>query len=64
VLRRIFGPRREEVTGPSFVLVANIIKVTTSKRTGGTGHAAHMGREENVQSLGGGPEGERPLGRE
>ena len=60
MLRRIFGPRREEVTGPSFVLVANIIKVTTSKRTG---HEAHMGREENVQSLGGGPEGERPLGR-
>jgi len=74
VLRRIFGPRRDEVTGewrrlhneelndlhPS----PNIVRVIKSRRMRWAGHVAHMGEDRGVyRVLVGKPEGRRPLGR-
>ena len=54
VLRKIFGPKRDEVTGQSRKLHTeelndlysspNIILVIKSRRMGWAGHVAHMGR--------------------
>jgi hypothetical protein len=74
-LRRIFGPKREDVTGgwrklhneelhnfyssPS-ILVIRIIK---SRRMVWVGHVARMGEKRNAYTiLVGKPEGKRPLG--
>jgi hypothetical protein len=55
VLRRIFGPRRDEVTGKwrrlhneelnDLYTSFNILRVTKSKRMGWVGHMARMGEE-------------------
>jgi hypothetical protein len=74
VLRRIFGPRRDEVTGEwrklhneeLHILYSspNIIRKIKSRRMRWAGHVARMGEERNVcRVLIGKPEGKRPLGR-
>ena len=74
VLRRIFGPRRDEVMGEWRILhneelndlysSPNIVRVIKSRRMRWTGHLARMGEERGVYGvLVGKPEGNRPLGR-
>jgi len=74
VLRRIFRPRRDEVTGERRRLhnkelndlcsSSNIVRVIKSKRMRWTGHVARMGEERGLyRLLVGKPEGKRPLGR-
>jgi hypothetical protein len=74
VLRRIFGPRRDEVTGEWWRLhneelndlycSANIVRVIKSRRMRWAGHVARMGEESGVyRVLLGKQEGKRPLGR-
>jgi len=74
VLRRIFGPRREEETGEwrrlhneelnDLYPAPNIVRVIKSRRMRWAGHVARMGEErEEYRVLVGKPEGRRPLGR-
>jgi hypothetical protein len=74
VLRRIFGPRRDEVTGDwrrlnneeINVLYSspNIVRVIKWRRMRWAGHVARMGEETGVyRVLVGKPEGKRPMGR-
>jgi hypothetical protein len=73
VLRRIFGPKRDEVTvewrrlhnKELYALYSspNIIRVMKSRRLRWAGHVARMGRGELYRALVGKPEGRRPLGR-
>jgi hypothetical protein len=74
VLRRIFGPKRDEVTGEwrklhnkelhNLYLSPDIIRQVKSRRMRWAGHVAHMGEERKVYKvLVGEPEGKRPLGR-
>jgi len=74
VLRRIFGPRKEEVTGEwrrlhneelnDLCSSPNIVRVIKSRRMRWAGHVAHMGDERGAyRVLVGKPEGKRPLGR-
>ena len=72
VLRKIFGPRRDEVTGewrrlPNEDLndsSPNIVRVIKSRRMRWAGHVVHMGEERGVyRVLVEKPEGRRPLGR-
>ena len=74
VLRRIFGPRRDEITGEwrrlhneelnDFYSSPNIVRVIKSRRMRWAGHAVRMGEERGVyRVLLGKPEGRRPLGR-
>jgi hypothetical protein len=74
VLRRIFGPKRDEVTGEwrklhneeLHILYSspNIIRQIKSRRMKWAGHVARMGEERNVyRVLTGKSEGKRPLGR-
>ena len=74
VLRRIFGPKRDEVTGELRKLhndelndlysSPNIIRVINSRRMRWAGHVALMGQSRDVyRVLVGKPEGKRPLGR-
>jgi hypothetical protein len=74
VLRRIFGPKRDEVTGEwrrlhNKELYApysspNIIRAIKSRRLGWVGHVARMGQRRGAcRALVGKPEGRRPLGR-
>jgi hypothetical protein len=74
VLRRIFGPYRDEVTEEwrklhnkeLHILYSspNIIRQIKSRRMRWAGHVARMGEERNAYKvLMGKPEGERPLGR-
>ena len=74
VLRRIFGPRRDEVMGEWSKLhneelndlysSLNIVRVIKSKRMRWAGHVARMGEERGVyRVLVGKPEGRRPPGR-
>jgi len=74
VLRRIFGPRRDEVTGEWWRLhneelndlytSPNIVRVIKSRRMRWAGHVARMDEERGVyRVLVGKPEGKRPLGR-
>jgi hypothetical protein len=74
VLRRIFGPKREEVTGEWRILhneemkdlysLPNIVRVIKSRRLRWAGHVARMGEGRVVyRVLVGKPEGKRPLGR-
>ena len=74
VLRRIFGPRRDEVTGEwrglhneelnGLSSSPNILRVIKSRRMRWAGHVAHMGEERGVyRVLVGKSEERRPLGR-
>jgi hypothetical protein len=74
VLRRIFGPKRDEVTGEwrklhseqlhNLYSSPNIIRQIKSMRMRWAGHVARMREEGNVyRVLMGKPEGKRPLAR-
>jgi hypothetical protein len=74
VLRRVFGPKRDEVTGEGRKLhneelndlysSPNIVRVVKSRRMRWAGHVARMGEEMGVHRvLVGKPEGKRPFGR-
>ena len=74
VLWRIFGPRREEVTGElrrwhneelnDLYSSPNIVRVIKLRRMRWAGHVARMGEGRGVYSvLLGKPEGRRPLWR-
>jgi hypothetical protein len=74
ILRRIFGPKRDRVTGGwrklhneelhNLYSSQSIIRITKSRRMRWAGHAAGMGEKRNVSRLlVGNLEGKRPLGR-
>ena len=74
VLRRVFGPKRDEVTGEwkklhneelSYLYsLPNILRVVKSRRMRWAGRVARMGEGRDVHRvLVGKPEGKRPLGR-
>jgi hypothetical protein len=74
VLRRVFGPRRDEVTGEwgklhseelnDLYYLPNILRVVKSRRMRWAGHVARMGEGKVVHRvLVGKPEGKRPFGR-
>jgi hypothetical protein len=73
VLKRIFGPNRDEVTEwrrlhnkGHYALYSspNVIRVFKSKRLKWAGHVARMGVKRGAYKvLVGKPEGRRPLGR-
>jgi hypothetical protein len=74
VLRRVFGPKRDEVTGEwrklhneelnDLYSLLNIVRVVKSRRVRWAGHVARMGEERGVyRVLMGKPEGKRSLGR-
>jgi hypothetical protein len=74
VLRRIFGPKRDEVKGDCRILhddelhnlfsSTNIIRMMKSRRMSWAGHVARMGVKRNAYGiLVGKPEGKRPLGK-
>src|SRR5215469_17627429 len=73
-LRRVFGPKRDEVTGEwrklhseelmDLYSLPNIVRVVKSRRMRWAGHVARMGEGRGVHRvLVGKPEGKRPLGR-
>jgi hypothetical protein len=65
VLRRIFGPKRDEVTGgwrKVHISSPSIIRMTESRRMRWAGHVARMGEKRNAYwILVGKPEGKRQL---
>ena len=74
VLRRVFGPKRDEVTGEwrklhneelkDLYSLPNIVRVVKSRRMRWAGHVARMGEGRGVHRvLVGKPEGKRTLGR-
>jgi len=74
LLRRIFGPRRDEVTREwrrlhneelsDLYSSPNVVRVIKSRRMRWAGHVARMGEERGTyRVLVGKPEGKRPLGR-
>ena len=74
VLRKIFGPRRDEVTGEwrklhneelnDLYSSPNIVRMIKSRRMRWAGHVASVGERRGVyRVLVGKPEGKRPLGR-
>jgi hypothetical protein len=74
VLRRIFGPKRDEVTGEWRILhneelhdlycSPSIIRIIKSRKMRWAGHVARMREKRNAyRLLVGMPEGKRPLGR-
>jgi hypothetical protein len=74
VLRRIFGRKRDEVTGEwrklhnkelhDLYSSPSIIRIIKSRRMRWEGHVAQMGEKRKAyRLLVGKPEGKRPLGR-
>jgi hypothetical protein len=74
VLRRMFGPKRDEVTGEwrklhneelhNLYSSPDVIRQVKSRRMRWAGHVARMGEKRKVyKDLVGNPEGKRPLGR-
>ena len=74
MLRKIFGPKRDEITGEwirlrnkelyALYFSRNIIWVIKSRRLRWAGHVARMGERRGAHTaLVGKPEGRRPLGR-
>jgi hypothetical protein len=74
VLRRIFGPKRDEVKGDwrklhneelhNLYSSPNIIRMIKSRKMRWAGHVARMGEKRNAyRILVEKPEGKRPLGR-
>jgi hypothetical protein len=74
VLRRIFGPKRDGLTGEwrelhneelhDLYSSPSIIRIIKSRRMRLAGHVARMGEKRNVyRLLVGKPEGKRPIGR-
>jgi hypothetical protein len=74
ILRRIFGPKRDEVMGERRKLhneklrelysSPSIIRIIKSRRMRWAGHVARMGEKRNMyRLLVGKPKGKRPLGR-
>ena len=74
VLRRVFRPKRDEVTGEwrklhneelrDLYFLLNIVRVVKSRRLRWVGHVAHMEEGRGVHRvLVGEPEEKRPLGR-
>jgi hypothetical protein len=74
VLRRIFGPKRDEVTGGwrklhneelrDLYSSPSAIRIIKSRRMRWAGHVARMAEKRNAyRLLVGKPEGKRPLGR-
>jgi hypothetical protein len=74
VLTRIFGSKRDKVTGEwrklhneelnDLYFSHNIFRVITSRRIRGAGHVAYMGERRGVyRVLVGKPQGKIPLGR-
>jgi hypothetical protein len=74
VLRRIFGEKRDGLTGVgrkvhneelhNLYSSPSIIRIIKSRRVRWVGHVARMGEKRNVyRLLVGKPEGKRPLGR-
>jgi hypothetical protein len=73
VLRGVFGPKRDEVTGEwrklhnkelsDLYYLPNIVRVVKSRRMRWAGNVASMGQGRGVyRVLVGKPEGKRPLG--
>jgi hypothetical protein len=74
VLRKIFGPKRDEVTGEwrklhneelhDLYSLPSIIRIIKSRRMRWADHVARMEEKRNAyRLLVGKPEGKRPLGR-
>ena len=74
VLRRVFGPKRDGLSGEwrklhneelnDLYSLPNIVRVVKSRRMRWAGHVARMGEDRVVHRvLMGKPEGKRPLGR-
>jgi hypothetical protein len=74
VLRRVFEPKRDKVTGEwrklhneeqnDLYSLPNIVRVVKSERMTWAGHVARMEEERGVHRvLVGKPEGQRPLGK-
>jgi hypothetical protein len=74
VMRRVFGPKGDEVTGEwrklhkeelrDLYSLPNIVRVVRSRRMRWAGHVVRMGEGRGVHGfLVGKPEGKRPLGR-
>ena len=74
VLRRVFGPKRDDVTGEwrklhneelnDLYSLPNMVRVVKSRRMRWTGHVARMGEDIVVHRvLVGKPEGKMPLGK-
>jgi hypothetical protein len=74
VLRKIFGPKRDEVTGEwrklhneelrDLYSSKSIIRIIKLRRMRWAGHVARMGEKRNAyRLLVGKPDGKRPLGR-
>ena len=74
MLRRVFGLKRDEVTGEwrklhneelsDLYSLPNIVRVVKSRRMRWVGHVARIGERRGVQRvLVGKPEGKRQLGR-
>jgi hypothetical protein len=75
VLRRVFGPKREEVTEEwrkqhneelnDLYSLPNIVRVVKSRRMRWSGHLTRMGEDRVVhRMLVGKPEGKRPVGNQ
>jgi hypothetical protein len=73
VLRSIFGPKRNEVTGEwrklhneelhDLYSSPSSIRIIKASRMRWAGHVARKGEKRNAYRLVGKPEGRRPLGR-
>jgi hypothetical protein len=74
LLRRIFGPKRDEVTGEwrklrneelhDLYSSPSIIRIIKTRRMGWAGYVARVGEKRNAyRLLVGKPDGRRPLGR-